>query len=480
MLKRTANAALVVAVGFTVVVPTIAKAENQFKVNFMGENPSGKLKLGMGSFKTFNSEQATPRQAPAKFNAECPPTIRCVVSPAAYQNNNPSDPVDYGNYDKANRPADGMAINSIVIHDTEGSLKSTLEAFQNPAFYASAHYVIDADGTVYQTVPTKDVAWHAGNWWHNMHSIGIEHVGHSSLGGTEYTPAMYRSSAELVKWLAAKYQVPLDRQHIIGHDNVPGTTKETMTNMHTDPGPFWNWQNYMATLGAPVVPTAGMNSKLVTVAPIWPLNQQKVTDCQPVSPTCAAGSTQPSNFVYLRIAPSQSAALLTDPVLGQGTTALANNAARAFHGQEFAVADRQFDRGGVWYKVWYDGQLGWFYSPWNTPTGFPSSGKVLTPKPGLASVQVYGRPLPNKNEYPADFTPPSGSVPYPTPLPYKIPAGQQYAVTEGEVPNDHYFAWTYNASLPYDHTVFKGGERYLRLTYNGREAFVKAAEVEVK
>ena len=36
-----------------------------------------------------------------------------------------------------------------------------------------------SDGLVTQMVPTKDMAWHAGNKSINKHSIGIEHEGYA-------------------------------------------------------------------------------------------------------------------------------------------------------------------------------------------------------------------------------------------------------------------------------------------------------------
>lgn len=418
-------------------------------------------------------------QAQATPEPECPPTVHCVYVPAAYQQVDPNDPVNYGNYDVANRPVD-MAINSVVIHETEGTLQEVLDAFRDPTFYVSAHYVIDKDGTIYQMVPTKDVAWQAGNWWFNMHSIGIEHVGHAATGSTDFTPAMYNASAQLVRWLAARFHFPLDRTHVVGHENVPGTSGAGIPRMHVDPGPFWDWQGYMVRLGAPVVPTAGPSSKLVTVAPVWPLSKLPVTGCGPSDrPVCVPTSPLPTNFVYLRTAPDDNAPMLTDPVLGQGTTDLGNTAARAYYGQQFAVAATKVVSNGLWYQVWYDGQLGWFHSPWSAPTALPTGGTYLTPKAGKASIPVYGRPLPKQSEYPADFVPPAGAIPYPAPLPYTILAGQRYSVVSGTVPTDHYFAWTYNSSLPYDHTVFKGNDQYLRIQYNGREAFVLKSDVTV-
>lgn len=450
------------------------------------DNPSGKLKSD-GSPLTKSSDHTipTPKASQSKLSAqeqepECPTTVHCVFVPAAYQNNNPADPSDYGNYDEANRPVDSK-INSIVIHDTEGDLESVLNAFQDPQFYVSAHYVIASDGTIYQMVRNKDIAWHAANWWYNQHSIGIEHVGHAALGSTEYTPAMYTASARLVKWLADKYDIPQDRQHIIGHDNVPGTSAGRIPTMHVDPGPFWNWQNYMVRAGIPLLPEGtSSHAPLVAVAPTWSLSKLPVTGCWPSDlPSCVPAGEHSTNFVYLRTAPESNAPFVTDPVLGQGSTQLANTAARAYYGQKFAVADRQVTIDGTWYQVWYAGQLAWFHSPWTAPAAVPANGKYVTPKAGLASVPLYGRPVPELAEYPADLNPPAGSIPAPTPLPYSLLSGQRYSVVDANPETDHYFSWTYDHQLPYDQTDFKGQTKYVEVQFNGRAYFVKKSDVTI-
>ena len=118
---------------------------------------------------------------------------------------------------------------------------------------SSWHYSLrSVDGHIAQHVKTKDVGWHAGNWYVNAKSIGLEHEGFAAQG-TWYTEAMYRTSAKLVRHLALRLGIPLDRQHIIGHDNVPGTTAATVAGMHWDPGPYWDWSHYFDLLRAPVL-----------------------------------------------------------------------------------------------------------------------------------------------------------------------------------------------------------------------------------
>ena len=183
---------------------------------------------------------------------DCPRDLNCDWVPAAYAWYGAPDPTSYGNYDLANRPTD-LKVDTIVLHDTEESYASTIAGFTNPASYVSAHYVVrSADGFVTQFLPTKDVAWQAGNWYVNTHSVGIEQEGFAVEGATWFTEALYHSTSQLVRYLATKYGVPLDRLHIIGHDNVPGISPAGVPGMHWDPGPYWDWDHYMRLLGAPI------------------------------------------------------------------------------------------------------------------------------------------------------------------------------------------------------------------------------------
>ena len=147
-------------------------------------------------------------------------------------------PAHSSNYTAANRPS-SHSIRYIIIHVTQGSYAGTISWFQNPSSNVSAHYVIrSSDGAITQMVREKDIAWHAGNWTYNTQSIGIEHEGWVS-NCTWFTDAMYRSSAALTRNIALKYGIPMNRNYIIGHNEVPGAT-------HTDPGSCWDWNYYMS------------------------------------------------------------------------------------------------------------------------------------------------------------------------------------------------------------------------------------------
>lgn len=141
------------------------------------------------------------------------------------------------NYTAADRPNSNL-VDRIVIHVTQGSWSSAINWFQNPYAGASAHYTVrSSDGFVGQSVWEKDIAWHAGNWPYNQTSVGIEHEGYVS-DPQWFTEAMYDSSARLSAYLCNKYLIPMDRYHIVGHNEAPDAT-------HTDPGYYWDWYKYM-------------------------------------------------------------------------------------------------------------------------------------------------------------------------------------------------------------------------------------------
>ncbi len=169
------------------------------------------------------------------------------------------------NYTVANRPSQ-YAINMVVIHTMQGSYAGSISWFQNPAAQASAHYCVSKTGDITQMVQNKDVAWHAGNWTINTHSIGIEHEGYVT-DPNAYTDAMYKASAALTKWLCDTYGIPKDRQHIIGHYEVPDPNHPGEfggSGHHTDPcitldgtQCYWNWSYYMQLVTGSSGPSTG-------------------------------------------------------------------------------------------------------------------------------------------------------------------------------------------------------------------------------
>jgi N-acetyl-anhydromuramyl-L-alanine amidase AmpD len=164
-------------------------------------------------------------------------------------------------------------INAIVIHDTEGRFIGSVRFLQRARTQGSAHFVVSRRGQVVQLVPLTDVAWHSGNSWWNLHSIGIEHEGWA--GRRAYTEKEYRASAQLVAYLAHRWGIPLDREHVIGHNEVPNPYHRGWfggADGHTDPGIYWNWRHYMHLVryyaAHRVVPTFVKRMTLLPDAPV--------------------------------------------------------------------------------------------------------------------------------------------------------------------------------------------------------------------
>ncbi|MGD6752046.1 N-acetylmuramoyl-L-alanine amidase [Streptomyces sp. BH105] len=148
-----------------------------------------------------------------------------------------------GNYRYARRP-DDYTIDRVVIHVTQSTYPVALKVFQDPGHGAAAHYVVRArDGHIAQMVREGDVAYHACNRAWNERSIGIEHEGFVDRPDRWFTDVAYRSSARLCAAICTRYGIPVDREHIVGHYEVPGTD-------HTDPGPFWDWDRYLRLVQA--------------------------------------------------------------------------------------------------------------------------------------------------------------------------------------------------------------------------------------
>ncbi|MET9044625.1 N-acetylmuramoyl-L-alanine amidase [Streptomyces sp. NPDC004362] len=140
------------------------------------------------------------------------------------------------NLRRADRP-DDYVIDRVIIHVTQGGYRSAVRAFQNAGHGAAAHYIVRRDGGVTQMIRELDVAFHAGNRAFNERSVGIEHEGFVE-DASSFTDAMYEASARLTAAICGRYGMAVDREHVIGHVQVPGTD-------HTDPGPHWDWGRYM-------------------------------------------------------------------------------------------------------------------------------------------------------------------------------------------------------------------------------------------
>lgn len=124
----------------------------------------------------------------------------------------------------------------------------------------SIHYLIDREGTVYCYIPESRVAWHAGKgtWLGqerftnkmNFYAIGIELMGIGSMEDMSlyltkqqynalpkehlgFTDAQYTALKALVSDICQRNNIPMDRQHVIGHQDY--------SPKKNDPGQLFDW-----------------------------------------------------------------------------------------------------------------------------------------------------------------------------------------------------------------------------------------------
>jgi len=175
-------------------------------------------------------------------------------------------------------------INRVVIHITDGgpNVSGTIGWFQNSnqrnakgdPIHVSAHYVIGQDGEVVQLVKHNDVAWHASSA--NSDSIGIEHVARAPhawdklLGHTDAglmpTDAQYCASAALVNWLCNEFNIPMDRTHVLGHNEA------SPRDHHEDcPNAVWDWDYYMG-----MVTSGACDAKTATASALGATGQGRL------------------------------------------------------------------------------------------------------------------------------------------------------------------------------------------------------------
>ena len=131
----------------------------------------------------------------------------------------------------------------IVLHyTTEHAVQQALHTLRtaNSGGPVSAHYLIGADGHIYQLVADPSRAWHAGagRWGTitdvNSASIGIEldNDGHSAFAQPQID-----SLLRLLSDLSERLRIP--RTQIIGHQDLAPTRKD-------DPGPLFPWSRLAA------------------------------------------------------------------------------------------------------------------------------------------------------------------------------------------------------------------------------------------
>ena len=117
------------------------------------------------------------------------------------------------NFDNSRKP-----IKQVVIHWIVGDLTSADATFQKVGG-VSAHYGVE-DEIIHQYVLEEDTAYAVGVYYRNQESISIEH---SASPDRLASNATYSTSAKLIADICQRNNIPVDRQHIIGHNEIKAT-----------------------------------------------------------------------------------------------------------------------------------------------------------------------------------------------------------------------------------------------------------------
>ena len=149
----------------------------------------------------------------------------------------------------------------IVIHTVEAPERSSIAAdiaknwFAKREAQSSSHYIVDNDSIV-RCVDEANTAWAAPGA--NADGIQIEHAGYAAQNpgqwGDDYSRAMLELSARLTADLCRRYAIPAvhltpaqlasGARGIIGH--IDATNAYSGGRGHTDPGPSFPWDAYIA------------------------------------------------------------------------------------------------------------------------------------------------------------------------------------------------------------------------------------------
>ena len=116
-------------------------------------------------------------------------------------------------------------VRGIVIHHAATtSLAAVAATFSTTARQASAHYGIQ-NYTVQQYVHESDGAWHAGDYWANTHTIGIENVNATAGPYWDVDERTVETCCELMADIAWRHDLyPLKRnKNVWGHKDFQST-----------------------------------------------------------------------------------------------------------------------------------------------------------------------------------------------------------------------------------------------------------------
>lgn len=153
----------------------------------------------------------------------------------------------------------GERVRAVCLHVSEGGREGVRSWFGNPASDASAHYLVNQDGSVWQFVREEDTAWANGEvrapdrrlaWLDDCLRRGQNPNRLTVAIETErrwWEPLTEPQRAALVALLRdilARHDLPADREHVVPHSAIDNVTRARC------PGNL-DWDRLLADLAAP-------------------------------------------------------------------------------------------------------------------------------------------------------------------------------------------------------------------------------------
>ena len=183
-------------------------------------------------------------------------------------------------YGYSDVPPGTMEPVAVINHIMQGYARTMIEWATTNSTQKSAHFIIDRDGNITQTVSIYSPAWHAGRTakptWDsfpggnpNKYSVGIEHEGFSVDPGYGYDyiyedgwpDAMMEASVQVHKWILGELGLDATDQTVIGHNETDGVSRAN------DPGPAWDKSVLLAMINGsePLEAVASTEERLAAV-----------------------------------------------------------------------------------------------------------------------------------------------------------------------------------------------------------------------
>ena len=293
------------------------------------------------------------------------------------------------------RPA-SPKITNIVIHNTEATYDTTLKLVHRPDVPVVAlHACAAPTATSPSTSTPQDVGWHAGNWYVNSHSIGLEHEGFARQGAEWFSEPMYRSSARLVRYLADEVRHPARHAAHLRPRPDPGhrrpATSPACTGTRAPTGTGSTTSSCSARRCSAHTVRCGRGPR---ADPARLRGQRAAGDRTARRRGVACGSQGDElRLPAHRSRPRRRRSSTTSaarPTARRRRRTSSDIGARAQAGLTFAVAERQ----GDWTAIWFNGVKGWFLNPASDPTAVPVKGSYVVPKAGLAKAPGLRSGLP--------------------------------------------------------------------------------------